>query len=63
MSEGKSWLTSKVNTYGEDDGSTVVRESFTQFDKGDEITRERDSVGYSSERVDLLFGRVDIVRV
>jgi hypothetical protein len=63
MSEGKSWLTPKVNTYGEDDGSTVVRESFTQFDKGDEITRERDSVGYSSERVDLLFGRVDIVRV
>jgi hypothetical protein len=58
-----NWLTSKVNTYGKDDGGTVVRESFTQFDKGDEITRERDSVGYSSERVDLLFGRVDIVRV
>ena len=44
-------------------GSTVVRESFSELDKGDEVTGKGDLVGNPSESVVLFLGRVDIVGV
>ena len=42
---------------------TVVRESFTELDKGDEVTGKGDLVGNPSKSVVLFLGRVDIVGV
>jgi hypothetical protein len=44
-------------------GSTVVGESFTKLDKGDEVTGKGDLVGNPSKSVVLFLGRVDIIGV
>ena len=44
-------------------GSTVVRESFSELDKGDEVTGKGNLVGNPAKSVVLFLGRVDVVGV
>lgn len=60
LGAGRQGVLDKV---GEHDGGTIVGETLSQFTNGNEVTGNRNSVRYSSQRRKLFFGGVDIIGV